>query len=101
LTGLEIILAVVCVMQLLLLIAGGYYIFWLGTLVLKMEDALEESLDILDERYASIQTVLEIPLFADSPEIRQVHTDLRRSRDCILEIANALQASVVAEDQES
>ncbi len=100
-TGLEIILSAVCVLQFLLLIVAGYYIFRFGSLVLKMEDALEESLDILDERYASVQSILEIPLFADSPEIRRVTNDLRRSRDCILEVANVLQASVVEEEQES
>jgi hypothetical protein len=59
-------------------------------LILRVEDAIEESLDILDERYASITEIVEIPLFSDSPQIRQVHTDLTRSREAILLIANIL-----------
>lgn len=59
-------------------------------LILRVEDALEESLDILDERYTSITEIVEIPLFSDSPQIRQVHTDLVRSREAILLIANTL-----------
>ncbi len=99
-TNLELFLAIACCAQFTLLVVGAFYLYRFGSLVLKMEDALEESLDILDERYASIQQVLEIPLFADSPEIRKVMTDLRRSRDCILEIANVLQASVIDVEQE-
>jgi len=67
-----------------------YFAIKFGVLILRVEDAIEESLDVLDERYESIAEVLEIPLFSDSPQIRQVHTDLRRSRDAILLIAQIL-----------
>ena len=67
-----------------------YFAIKFGMLILRVEDAIEESLDVLDERYESITEVLEIPLFHDSPQIRQVHTDLRRSRDAVLSIAHIL-----------
>ena len=59
-------------------------------LILRIEDALEETLDILDNRYASISEIVEIPLFSDSPQIRQVHQDLKYSRDSLLSVANIL-----------
>ena len=59
-------------------------------LILRIEDALEETLDILDTRYASISEIVEIPLFSDSPQIRQVDQDLKYSRDSLLSVANIL-----------
>ena len=55
-----------------------------------MEDALEQSLDKLDERYESISKVLEIPLFYDSPQIRQVVKDIKDCQDSILYVANEI-----------
>ena len=55
-----------------------------------MEDALEQSLDKLDERYESISKVLEIPLFYDSPQIRQVVTDIKACQESILFVANEI-----------
>jgi hypothetical protein len=66
---------------------------------LKVEDAVEECLDILDERYASISDVLEIPLFDDSPQIKTVHTDIKRSRDAILNIANVLTNGIIDQEE--
>ena len=51
---------------------------------------MEESLDIMDERYTSISKVLETPLFYDSPEIRRVLKDVAGCRDAVLYIANVL-----------
>ena len=59
-------------------------------LLLKMEDALEESLDVLDSRYNSISKILEMPVFFDSVEIRQVVSEISKSRDAILYVANIL-----------
>jgi hypothetical protein len=66
-------------------------------IILRVEDAIEESLDIIDERYKSISSVLEIPIFYDSPQIRQVVNDIKVTRDTLLLIANKF-ASI---DQES
>jgi hypothetical protein len=56
----------------------------------KFVDAIENSLDVMDERYSSIDKVLETPLFYDSPQIRQVLDDVRVCRDSILLAANIL-----------
>ena len=64
----------------------------LGKTILKVQDAVEESLDIMDQRYASISQVLEKPVFFDSMEVRQVIFDINQSRLAILSVAQALSA---------
>ena len=48
------------------LIVSLYYNYKFARVILRVEDAVEESLDSLDERYTSIQKVLDTPLFFDS-----------------------------------
>jgi hypothetical protein len=55
-----------------------------------MEDAIEESLGRLDDRYISISKILEVPLFYDSPQIRQVVEDIKKCRQSILFVANQI-----------
>jgi len=69
---------------------SAYYNYKFGKIIIQMEDALEASLDILDERYASITEVLQTPLFYDSPQVRRVVEDLKKSRDAILYVANQI-----------
>jgi hypothetical protein len=76
-----------------------FYTYKFGVTILKVEDAVEECLDVLDERYASISEVLEIPLFDDSPQIKTVHTDIKRSRDAILNIANVLTNGIIDQEE--
>ena len=61
-----------------------------GTIILRIQDVVEESLDVLDERYASIDSVMRTPLFYDSPEVRKVLKDIQVTRSAILDIAKAL-----------
>ena len=57
----------------------------------KISDHLpQESLDLLDERYHSMSKVLDIPLWHDSLEIRNVVEDIRLSRESVLQIARSL-----------
>ena len=55
-----------------------------------MESALEESLDILNERYSKINEIANRPVFFDSVEIRQVISEIQASHDAILRVANKL-----------
>jgi hypothetical protein len=55
-----------------------------------MEDALEISLDRLDERYESISEILKIDLFYDSPQVRQVIEDIKECQKSILYVANEI-----------
>ena len=65
-----------------------------------MEDAIEQSLDRLDERYESISKVLEIDLFYDSPQIRQVVADIKACQESILFVANEIGQLEETEDGE-
>ena len=74
----------------LLLIPSLYYNYKFGLIILKMQDEISNALDLLDGRYKSISEILEIPLFYDSPQIRQVVDDIRDCRDSILKVANQI-----------
>ena len=73
-----------------LLAFSAYYNIKFGRTLIRMEDALEESLDVLDERYRSVSDVLKIDLFYDSPQIRQVVSDIKKCQDSILYVANEI-----------
>ena len=83
--------AIIAVLATLLAISI-YLNIRLGKIVLKVQDSIEDSLDVLDERYASISKVLEIPLFYDSAEVRSVLDDVRATRESILDVARSLTA---------
>ena len=78
----------------LLLCFSSFFMVKFALLLLKIEDALEESLVTLDARQESISRILEIPLFYDSNEVRQVHSDIDECRESILRVANALSKNV-------
>jgi hypothetical protein len=55
-----------------------------------VEDAIEKSIDVLNERNESIQKILEKEVFFDSIEVRQVINEIRLSRDAVLFVSAAL-----------
>jgi hypothetical protein len=59
-------------------------------IILSIEDALGESLDILDSSYKSMYEILQKPIFFDSIEVRQCINEIKKSRESILYIANIL-----------
>jgi len=67
-----------------------YYVLKFGMLILRFQDALEEALAIIDEKYMSISSICERPLFYDSPEVRRVLADVKETRDALHQIAFAL-----------
>lgn len=89
-TILEIILICSNVLFLLMLAVSIRFNVKHGILILKMTDAIEEVLDILDEKYEAMSKILDIPLFYDSPQVRSVVSDIRFCRDSLLKSANLL-----------
>lgn len=85
-----IALTILCLIQFAAIGALSYYCYKFGTTIIKFQESIEESLDMLDERYNSITKVLEIPLFYDSPEIRRVVDDVRESREVLLKVASKI-----------
>tara|TARA_Y100000593_G_C4298192_1_gene331840 strand:- start:1170 stop:1463 length:294 start_codon:yes stop_codon:yes gene_type:complete len=89
-TTLEITLIISNVLFFSLLVTSAYFNIKYGIFILKITEAVEDSLDILDTKYASISKILEIPLFFDSPQVRNVLKDIEESRDSILYVANLI-----------
>ena len=78
----------------LILVWSLYTNYKFGRIILKVEDETEKALDALDERYASISKILQIPLYYDSPEIRKVLEDIEKTRSAILKIAASMGAAI-------
>jgi len=70
----------------------------LGMVILRMEDAIEECLDVIDERYEKMTEILSRPLFFDSPEVRQVVDDIKGVRSSLHNVALSLTQNA-AEDE--
>ena len=62
-------------------------------ILLRLQDILEESLDVIDEKHSKISEILERPLFFDSPEVRKVLSELEGTREILHRIAYALSSN--------
>ena len=67
-------------------------------ILIKVEDALEESLDLLDKHYDEVSEILTRPLFFDSPEVRNVHSAIRACQESILNVTRVLVKNVSSND---
>jgi hypothetical protein len=74
----------------ILLVAISYYCIKFGLIIVRMQDALQDSMDVLDDKYGRISEILQRPLFFDSPEVRQVLRDIDDSRRALHSVALAL-----------
>jgi hypothetical protein len=92
------VLSFIVILETVALTVTSYYTYKMALAMLRVQDAVEESLDVLDKRYESISKILKIPLFYDSPEIKKTVEDIRRSRDAILYVAKQLTS--IQEDEE-
>ena len=92
-----IMIIIICVL-IMFLCVSIYYNIRFGIMILKTQDAVEDSLDVLDEKYASISKILAVPLYSDSHEIRKIHDDLGATRDSILYIANIMTGEEIEQD---
>ena len=100
-TVLEIILLVVILVLSVGCVWLARTLYNMGILILRVQDTLEDSLQVMDEKVESIDKILEIPLFSDSPEIKKLQRDMVASRDAILEVAYALSDSMEKEQDDS
>ena len=89
-TPIEITLSIICAILSILLSISVYFNIKHGLLIINLVESIENSLDILDERYNSISKVLDIPIFYDSPQVKQVVEDIKNCRDSLLKTANEL-----------
>jgi len=89
-----IILAILVVIFMMSTIYFGFKCYEFGKTIINVQDEIENCLEILDERYASMSQILEKPVFFDSLEVRQVIKDIQDSRDSILVVASSLSKSI-------
>ena len=78
-----VVLFITCIFEL-------FVIFRLSRIIFSFEDKIEECLDVVDEAYGSIAEVLDKPLFFDSPEIRDVLNQIKKTNIALLEMAGSL-----------
>ena len=83
-------LIITCLILSTLLGISIYYNYKFGKIIINVEDTIESSLDELDVIYGRISKILEIPVFFDSVEVRQVIADIEVAQQTILKIAGAL-----------
>tara|TARA_B100000282_G_C31402432_1_gene340750 strand:- start:5 stop:316 length:312 start_codon:yes stop_codon:yes gene_type:complete len=72
------------------LVASVYFAIKFGMIILRMQDAIENSLEKLDESYASISETLQTPLFFDNAQVKKVLSDIEASRNAVLYVAGQL-----------
>ncbi len=99
--SLELILIGLCCLLLCLSIFLGWKLYQFSIVIIDVEDAVEESLDILNERYRKMNEILDKPVFFDSVEVRQVISDIRECHSAILVIANKLTRKIGMESGET
>ena len=92
------LIAAVCILSILLL-ASLYYNYRFARIIFSYEDNIEESLDVLDESYGKLFEILKIPLANDSPQVKAVISEIEKSRDSILSVAQKI-ARVENEEEE-
>ena len=91
-TGLGIFFLVLSVIFMILFGLSVRLNYKLGIAILSMQDSVERSLDVLDERYQTMSGILETPVFFDSIEVRQVMNEISKCRESVLYVANELTA---------
>ena len=77
-----------------------YYCIKFAILLINTRDAIEESLDVIDEKYSDISRVLDVPIFSDSYEVKSVLKRLEEARNSLLYIANTLSQKNIAQEEE-
>jgi hypothetical protein len=61
-----------------------------GLVILSVQQKIEETLDVFDEKYKIFTEISEKPVFFDSVEIRQVIQEIENMRQTVLQVANNL-----------
>tara|TARA_B100000212_G_scaffold240799_2_gene183449 strand:- start:3425 stop:3730 length:306 start_codon:yes stop_codon:yes gene_type:complete len=76
-----------------------YYCLKFAIIIINIRDAIEESLDIIDNKYTNISKILEIPIFYDSYEVRSALNELEDARNSLLNVANKLSDNNLSDEE--
>ena len=83
-----------------LFVISAYYCIKFALIIIKVKEALEDSLEKIDESYFKISEILNIPIFYNSKEVKIVIDEIKNSRDSLLLIARSLSTSIEEEADE-
>lgn len=61
-------------------------------IIIDVEDALEEALDVCDVAYGKMTDVMQLPVAMNTPEVKHVLTSIENVRDSVLYVSNVLAA---------
>lgn len=86
------LLAAVCFMLFSALLVSLFFNLKHANIILDVEDALEDALKVCDESYGKMTDILDMPVALNTPEVRQVITQIRAVKDSILYVTNVLAA---------
>jgi hypothetical protein len=73
-----------------LLITSIYYCIKFALIIIKIQESIEDSIDIIEDKYEKISEVLEIPVFYDSPEVKKVVEELDQARLALLYVGDLM-----------
>lgn len=73
-----------------MLLISLYYCIKFAFLIIKIQENLEDSINLIEEKYEKISEILEIPVFFDSPEVKKVVEDLDQARLALLYVADIM-----------
>lgn len=93
------IIIIFCFLLFFLACFLAYKLYKFSILILKIEESLEDCLDILNERYESVSKILQREIFFDSVEVRQVIADIKASQEAIVIVANLLTGDIGNNDE--
>ena len=68
--------------------------------LLRIQESMQTSLDLLDESYGEIGRILGTPVGSDSDEVRQVLYQIRRAQSAVLTAAAQLTAGWKSSEDE-
>lgn len=88
----------IAIILLILLLVSLYYCIKFALIIVKIQESIEVSLDIIDIKYLSISKILETPVFTDSPEVKLVLKEIDDTRNSLLYIANELTNNNIEDD---
>tara|TARA_B000000557_G_C20787209_1_gene449235 strand:+ start:1017 stop:1319 length:303 start_codon:yes stop_codon:yes gene_type:complete len=77
----------IMIFVLILLIFSSYFCIKFALFIIRIQDTLEDSLEKLDKKHDRVEEILKIPVFFDSPEIRSLLSEIKETRDIILNIS--------------
>lgn len=89
----------------IMLIISLFYLIKFAIIVIKVQDAIERSLEELDDSYKNVSSLMKTSVVYDSSEVRLLLNEIEKTINVILKIANILTTSIdekaIVDDEEN